>query len=411
MTDITALVKTHADLSASSAYRWMACGGSVRLSRGKPNRSSIYAIEGNVAHTVGQKCLDKPKLDIDSFVGLEIKEPESGELVEVTQDMADNVAVYVDYCRSLMRPGAMWWVERKFSLASLNPPDDMYGTSDFPCYDIDTCGLEIVDLKYGQGVTVEVEENEQEMYYALGAVMALQAEQNLPIEKVKITIVQPRIPHVNGPIRSWEISIEDLIAFADTLLDRARQALRADAPLVPGDHCRFCPAAAECPALSSHASNLAQIEFGVVEDVPPAPETLPAELIADILDKRDILIAWLNAVQAHALSRLEQGDTSSDLAKRYKAVAKKAQRKWVGEGEELAERLDMLGFTPEQVTEPKIRSVAQLEKKVGPKKFGQMIGGAVGLISKISSGYTLAPIADVRPAQLLGAQVDFDALP
>lgn len=407
MIEIVALAKTHADLSASSAYRWMACGGSVRLSRGKPNRSSPYAIEGTVAHIIGQKCLDNPKLDIDSFVGLEVKEPESKELVEVTQEMADNVAIYTNYCRSLMqRPGTRYWVERKFSLESLNPPDLMYGTSDFPAYEPAERVLEIVDLKYGQGVTVEVEENEQEMYYALGAVMALQAEERLPIEKVKITIVQPRIPHVNGPIRSWEISIEELLAFADRLLVLAGRALSPDAPLVPGDHCRFCPVAGECPALARHAGAIAQTDFDDMVDVPPNPETLPAEVLAHILNNLDILTAWANAVRANALDRLERGHPVPG----YKAVPKRASRKWVNP-EEVAERLDALGFTEEQISETKVRSVAQLEKKVGPAKFGKMIGGATDLIEKVSSGYTLAPDADVRPALPLGAQNDFSVLP
>lgn len=406
MIEIVALAKSHADLSASAAYRWMACGGSVRLSRGKPNRSSPYAIEGAVAHIVGERCLTNPKLDIDSFVGLEIKEPESKELVEITQEMADNVSIYTNYCKSLMRPGSMWWVERKFSLATLDPPDDMYGTSDFPVYEPAERVLEIVDLKYGQGVTVEVEENEQEMYYALGAVMAIQAEERLPIERVKITIVQPRIPHINGPIRSWEISIEELLAFADRLLVLARRALSPDAPLVPGDHCRFCPVAGECPALSRHAGAIAQVEFDDIVDVPPSPETLPAEVLAHILDNLDILTAWANAVRANALARLEQGQPVPG----YKAVPKRASRKWINP-EEVAERLDALGFTQEQVIEQKVRSVAQLEKKVGPAKFGKMIGGAKDLIEKVSSGYTLAPDADVRPALPLGAQNDFSVLP
>ena len=39
-------------------YRWATCPGSVRLSKGIPNRSSKYAQEGTDAHEWAAKILD-----------------------------------------------------------------------------------------------------------------------------------------------------------------------------------------------------------------------------------------------------------------------------------------------------------------------------------------------------------------
>lgn len=390
----------------------MACGGSVRLSAPFVNieDTNIYAEEGVVAHKLGETCLRENHFPSE-LVGEEING------WEVTEEMADYVAIYTDYCQSLRRiDHCFTWVERRIDLAPLSPPDEMRGTSDFNAlYRRFTPGvsgsvgvLEVVDLKYGQGVTVEVEENPQELYYALGALLAAQADKLLLIDIVRITVVQPRVLHRNGPVRSWEISVEDLLAWTGKLFEAAELALSPNAPLVPGDHCRFCKAAAICPALSKMALDTAQLDFDVVPDgpiAPPAPESLSTEHLARILAARPVMEAWLNACLAYGLSLAEQGVDVPG----FKAVEKRANRKWVGEDkEEIAERLAMLGATKEQLIEEKLRSVAQVEKAMGKAKFAKMIDGATDLISKIPSGYTLAKADDVRPALQLGAQNDFE---
>lgn len=390
----------------------MACGGSVRLSAPFQNieDTNIFAEEGVCAHKLGEVSLNERHFPSE-LVGVEYNG------IEVTEEMADHVAVYTDYCNSLrMIDGAHCWVERRIDLAPLSPPDEMRGTSDFNAlyrrYTKGVSGsvgvLEVVDLKYGQGVTVEVEENPQELYYGLGALLAAQAEKLFMIDVVKITIVQPRILHRDGPVRSWEISVEDLLAWTGVLFEKAKLALSPNAPLVPGDHCRFCKAAAICPALSKMALDTAQLDFEIVPDgpiAPPAPESLSTEHLARVLAARPIMEAWLNACLAYGLSLAEQGVEVPG----FKAVEKRANRKWVGEDEvAIAQRLALLGATKEQIIVEKLRSVAQVEKQLGKKKFATLIDGATDLISKIPSGYTLAKADDVRPALQLGAQNDFE---
>lgn len=76
---------THSKVGASSAKRWMACPGSVRLSEGIESKSSKFSIEGTQAHALAEQWLT------------------AGECpVNADQEMAENVRVYVDWVSAQM---------------------------------------------------------------------------------------------------------------------------------------------------------------------------------------------------------------------------------------------------------------------------------------------------------------------
>jgi hypothetical protein len=356
----TALVvaeKSHATLGASTASRWMACPGSVKLGEGQPESSSIFAQEGTAAHALAELSLRKG-VDPHTFIGMTI------EGVEVDDDMADNVGVYVDYCDNI-RLREDYWIEQRFNLGALNPPAPMFGTADFVAYDPAVKQLQVVDLKYGQGVVVEVEGNKQLRYYALGAVLA---HPELAIEQVVITVVQPRALHPDGFIRSEVVTYEELVGFAGDLLDAARRTQDPDAPLATGPHCRFCPAIAICPAKHSEAQSIAQTEFSAM------PE---------------------------AVRRLERGEE----VKGFKLVAKRATRRF-SDPDDAVEYLKASGYDGDEILETKIKSPAQIEKLFPKKKMPPELQ-----VVKVSSGYTMVPDHDKREAVVLSAAHEFAALP
>jgi hypothetical protein len=322
----------------------------------------------------------------------------------VDGDMIEFVRVFVDHCRQFQNdPQTETWVERRFNLAALHPPGAMFGTADFVAYDRVNAVLHVVDLKYGAGVVVEAVGNKQLRYYALGA--ALSFDPPMPISEVVMTIVQPRVGHPDGVIRSDTISYLDLVGFAAELMEAARATLAPDAPLHAGSHCRFCPASGVCPEQREHALAVAQNEFSVVADVPPAPETMPIEMIAEMLPKLHILEDWIKAVRGHVLAKLEHGEDVPG----YKLVAKRATRKWTdpaGAEQYLAAE----GFDPDEFQEPReIKSVAQIEKLLGKKAFAASPLSAA--VAKISSGYNVAPASDPRPAVSVTAGEEFALLP
>lgn len=382
--------KAHAELGASVAARWMACPGSIRLSRAVPTPpSTSYAAEGTAAHALAELALRRG-VDPDTFVGTTL------EGFEVTEEMAEHVRVFVDYCRSFIDRGDEHWVERKFSLAELHPPGPMFGTADFVAYNRGI--VNVVDLKFGQGVVVEAAGNKQLRYYALGGVLSLGTGRQ--VDRVVMTIVQPRAAHADGMIRSETIPLEELLAFAAELMDAARATTAPDAPLAPGSHCRFCPASGVCPAQLERAQAIAQVEFASLPvDRPPAPETLPPAVLADFLSKLPILDDWIAALREHGRLILERGEHLPG----YKLVAKRATRRWVDEAE-TRQWLESQGYREEEILKSELRSPAQIEKVVGKKRL------PTEMVASVSSGTKMVPASDPAPAVVVTRGEEFPLL-
>lgn len=385
---------THARLGPSGAKRWMTCPGSIALSEGIVPVTSPYAEEGNRAHELGERCL-RSGADPDSFVG----EIVGGDTV-VDESMAANVALYVNHCREFMTAGWEWWIEEMVTLAALNPPEEMFGTSDFFAYNAERQRLKVVDMKFGQGVVVEVVDNVQTMTYALGAALALGQR---PITDVEMTIVQPRAPHADGPIRTQVISYLDLIEFAGQLMAAARATQQPDAPLVAGEHCRFCPASGACPAQQQHALEVAQIDFAIEEAKPVAPATVPLAQIAEWLPKLDVIEDWISACRARVKAALLAGEEVPG----WKLVPTRATRKWAN-ADAAAAALEAAHVS--EIFEPReLKSVAQIEKLVGKKAFKSL--PIHDQIVKASTGVKIAPEADPTPGVNVTAGSEFLVLP
>ena len=365
----------HARLGGSGAHRWMKCAASPRLSEGMPDTDTEYTREGTAAHMLAERSL-RNGMDPDFYVG----EVLNG--IEVTQEMAEAVNVFVQYVqRRVFELGATLYVERTFNLAPLNPPEPMFGTADAVLVTPEL--LEVVDYKHGVGVVVDVEENAQTMMYTLGAVIELQE----PFPLLRSTIVQPRAPHDLGPIRSWQYPWATLVAFKNELMAAAWRVQDPNAPAVPGEHCRFCPAAGVCTARYEWAQEGAQQEFVQLVKREPAdlsPELLRPEQIATILRADSQIRAWLSSVKEHAQWMLEHGEEVPG----YKLVDGRAKRSW--RSEKVATTfLRQHGLDP---FTKKMRSPANAEdalRAVGAKLPDDMI--------VTTRGVSLAPEEDKRP--------------
>ena len=397
---------THAVLGASSSERWMACPGSVRMSHGRPDDTSVYAIEGSAAHELGERCL-RDGQDADAYLGQVIPVPEEQEdgateihQIEVTEDMTEAVQVYVDYARNLVTEAsdeAVQYVERQFDLSPLNPPEAMYGTGDHVLWDPGSRVLDVTDYKHGQGVAVDAVENSQLRYYALGAVLELRVKP----ETIRMTIVQPRGHHPDGTIRSDEITWDELVGFKRELFAAAERTQEPDAPLVPGEHCRFCRALAVCSAQQEYAVQVAQSEFESF--TPPAPEELTPTDMAMVLAAAGRLKGWLHAVEAHALNILDKGGEVPG----WKLVeGRKGNRKWTDE-EAADTYLKGQGFKVGERYKPRVLvSPTQAAKLL--KKEGKEVPDR--LISRSDGRPKLAPQEDSRPALPPSAEQDFDTV-
>jgi len=377
----------------------MNCPGSVRMSAGIERKSSVYADEGSAAHALAERCLDTDQ-DAAAFEGYSVS-MEKGQAVmsatpagtfPVNDDMMSAVQLYLDTARSLIEPGDEWSIEQREDLSDFHP--DVFGTSDLPIYKPATKTLVIVDYKHGRGVAVEAKSNPQLLTYALGALWRFH---NRGVETVKLVIVQPRCPHADGPVRTWEIGAVDLFEFGARLEAAAKATEAPDAPLVAGEWCKFCPAAPMCPALRGKVLDIARVEFTEGDDIVLIePKQFNGEALATVLREIDVIEDWCRRVREHAHHEAEAGRVPPG----FKLVPTRPSRKW-RDKEGLPSRLDAeFGMTAEHIFEaPDVRSPAQIEavlrKHYGYK--GKAATAAIAeMVESVSSGTVLAPLDDAR---------------
>jgi len=375
----------HSLLGASSAYRWLNCPGSFRLSQTAPHRpSSIYAATGTLAHEFIESAA---KLgDCTSVIQGELGRVFSrdGHEITVDQDFIDGVNVMLRY---LFDSGALLadWMKVEFRV-DLAPyfldqsPVPVFGTVDAAAHTWDTETLEIVDYKNGAGITVSAVENPQLMFYGAGVLAHLPAAQRDRVKRVKLTIVQPHAQGVS-PIRSWEIDVVDLLMWVDDVLVPGVEACaQPDAPLVPGSWCRFCPVSHACPKLMADALEMAKAEF---DDYQPPGDT---DELARALDAAERAELWITRIREFAIDQLEHQVRIPG----WGLVPTRPTRKWLAPDTDIATRLQALGASHDEIWETRVRSPAQIERQLHRTRKGRQIWDqTVGMIEARSSGLKL----------------------
>jgi len=410
----------HARLSASSAHRWMNCAGTIRMSKGIKDVETIYQIEGRAAHALGEHALKTA--DWENIATVDVDTEDGTKAYPVDETMREAIRLYVQTVRDLhQRLGGTLYIERTFDLGIIGPPEQMFGTADAVV--VGDEWIDVIDLKYGSGVVVEVIDNVQLLYYALGAILAeftrrimdpkspVTCEENETVlhaacrlfKQVRITIVQPRAPHTDGPVRSsLEFAGADIEAFAEKLMERARATQAPDASLTAGSWCNFCPARGHCPELAAHAQLIAQTDFeSVPMEAPPDVEHMPIAQVARMLGSVEVLEIFVRSLYERVTRELEAGHEVPG----WKMVNKRARRVWA-DVEELKKWAKAAGLKPrELMAEPEVKSPAQIEAIIGKKNLPE------ALFARVSSGLTLVPESDPRPAVAVGPAEDFAQLP
>ena len=197
-----------------------------------------------------------------------------------------------------------------------------------------------------------------------------------------IPIVQPR-GQDGQTVKMSRITGLDLRMWADEVLKPGVDALFSDAAgFATGDHCRFCPAKIDCPALYALAKKASRVEFG---ELPPDPMTFSDKELSQVLDGIEILGWWFQEIRAEASGRIEKGKKVPN----WKLVPKRATRKWA-KPDELPDCLP-----EDKFWDRKVKSPTQVQK-IDPQIYGELEEG--GHIDKTSSGTTLAPEHDPRAA-------------
>ncbi len=394
----------HSKFGASSAKRLLACPASYGLTEkvNPPNTSSKFADEGTVAHALAE---DRLAGDNKIAVG-DTLAPTPGVPITIDQDMADYVSTYTDYVELLKTLGYQVFLEQQVSPAwlwnehiSTTPPIPLFGTADCIAWNEETGSLVIADLKFGRGVPVDVEWNPQLLYYALGAmrfladklgkhfVVDMIAGSPPVLKSVRTTIVQPRAPHPDGPVREWIYDPYGVVQWGtNTLMPGVRDAVEVPYEkqrMEAGDHCQFCPVRAHCPELMKLAASMAAATFD--------PSEIIEEELPELLVKADAAELWISAIRHFAHGKMLDGHEVPG----FKLVAKRATRKWTNE-DEVEEILSKHGLGENLTHDRSLRTPTQVLKHA---KGNRALTDALNeRIAAVSSGTTIAPDNDPRPA-------------
>lgn len=371
----------HAQLSPSSAVRWMTCPGSVALTKDMLDTSSKYADEGTDAHELAALCLET-NTDAVAYLGRVLTEGHT-----VDDDMARHVQSYVQYVRDLAEGGALL-VEQRLPIGNLTGEKDAHGTTDALITHPDE--LTVADLKYGMGEPVQADNNPQLQIYALAALR--QYELAYDFKTVRMVIHQPRL----GAVSEWVQTVEELEAFAVRVAESAQYTEDPDAPLVPSTKgCRWCKAKATCPALRAEVDAL----FEVV------PEAAPEDTLATAMSKVDLVDAWSKAVRAETERRLLAGEPVNG----FKLVqGRRGARAW-GDKTEAEALLKKLRLKVDEMYDLSLISPTKAEKlheagTIGPRQWSKV----VELVTQSDGKPSVAPVSDKRPALVTSAVSDFD---
>src|SRR5690625_3443633 len=180
--------RAHARLSASGAHRWLVCTPSVALEEQFEETTSVFAEEGTFAHTLAEVELRKVLLGERARrpAGYRDNEHWSEAMDGYIEDFVTVVQERVAAHRATgAEPHIM--LEERLDYSKWAP--DGFGTGDVVL--VSDLGVEVIDLKYGQGVPVSAIDNPQLRLYGLGAYDQYSLLYDLP--NVYMTIVQPRL--------------------------------------------------------------------------------------------------------------------------------------------------------------------------------------------------------------------------
>ena len=347
-------------VGGSTAKRVMNCPGSVALcAKMPPQAETQYMAQGTMLHDVMARILGSDNMRPEDAIKGELLDTKvriALELLgEVDPDLTMDyeVEIEVDFGRHI--PG-------------------VFGSCDL----VGRIGQRaiVLDWKFGDGVMVDAQENEQLMFYAAAAMRTAETAWAFSgVDEVELVIIQP------PAIRRWVTTPARIKQFELDLKAAVKASQSPDAALKLGDHCRWCTAKPVCPQMTGAVDRARDVSI----------KSLNADMIGAYLTKADILEGWITDLRALAFEMLESGKRVPG----WKLVPKRATRSWADEDDAMAHLISRLKESEVMVT--KIVSPAQAEKLLKSKV-------PESLTVSISSGSTIAPESDPRPAVMLIGQ-------
>jgi hypothetical protein len=284
-----------------------------------PNDESDASLKGTLAHTL-----------LDAYLTFGIR-PDTQD-----PDMDLNVIAAGDWIKARKAAygkDCVMHVEKRLTI----PQTGEFGTADIVFVTHNT--IEVIDYKNGY-VPVDVYMNAQMHTYLLGAIAEFGERKNY-----KVTVIQPNYNHVDGPIRTFEPSKEQVEWFENEV----RQSMLYTDNFAAGKHCKstYCAHRGNCATFLSWAKNNAGDAWWPYE-----VNSTTDEELAIALDHADTLQGLRDEMRKQAIVRIMQHNRTIEG---YKIVKSRSNREFAGdEGREAAyAALLTMGYEPHELVEKK----------------------------------------------------------
>ena len=283
-------VKAHADKRPpSAAKRWLSCPASSEVMRMYPNAPSEASLKGDYEHEVMEDTI---------LFGVVPK--------NVSHDLAESMEFLLSYVKqriqAMNKPLVL--VESKVDI----PETGEHGYLDIGL--ISDKEIEVIDHKSGY-VPVGVYMNPQLMLYLLGLI-AKYGER----KKYTITVHQPYYDHIDGPLRKYDVSSEDI----EWLRREIKYSLDNTDEFKAGKHCKetYCPHRGSCMSFAQYTLTDASLGWHTSEI-----NALSDDLLAEALDHAETLAGYRDELRKEAMRRILNMDRHVNG---YKIVKGRKQR-------------------------------------------------------------------------------------
>jgi len=402
---MAATAKAHAKhRPPSSAKRWLSCPATAQIMHLYPNESTEASLKGDFWHEVMEDTIRFNHVPVYA-------EP---DVAEAMLDLLE----YVQRRYSEMRGPVQIYTEVTLKI----PETGEVGTVDIIL--VGAVEIEIIDEKSGY-VPVNVRMNAQMLTYLCGAL----AEYGQKKKRI-VTIHQPNYDHIDGSIRSYEVSDDDLEWFRGEI----SYSLANDGEFKAGTHCKdtYCPHRGTCAHFMDYVKNDLSLGWQTSE-----LNAISDDDLSKALDMSDELAGWRNVLRSEGMKRIMNMDRTING---YKVVKGRKQRaildptglinSFHGQlGEEWALKLfptlqwaitPLVGFITGNIND----QAEEILKCIGTpkhvedvcKKYAQVHGGGRGAwkrvydqvaapyIRETNSGLSLERAIDARPAHKRGSE-------
>jgi hypothetical protein len=475
----------------------MRCNAKPYRERDFPESTNDSADEGTAAHFLLEQCLDQG-VDAAHFHGTRIKvengatEFNMGGKWPVGPDMTRDLQKALDYILAVA-DGATVYSEQKLSIAHItgefwhrqtgavafkhetgayvdidngqvyaeSEVEPATGTTDV--WIIKGRVAHCMDLKWGMGVQVFAQHNEQQEMYTDAGIKEFDFLDE--VEEIHLHILQPRIKHFDEAVYSRQQLADRVKAIREASLKIALTPAD-ELPATPGEkQCKFCKKGASCKERTEHTMELIVGEFvdldkGFVKVEMPQAEKLLAqsfgvtpkaitfheeaeqdddhpehvdahftvkkpsirpsleaateavataddERLATLMDAADMIEGFAKAVRAEVERRLLAGSFTDA---RYKLVeGRQGARSWVDE-EQAEAALKAMRLKSDEMYDRKVISPTSAEKLLGEankRKWAKL----QPLITRSDGKPSVAPASDKRPALSMAIAEQFEELP